>query len=506
MKTYVVQLEDHDDVISARDKISWSKARRILLVWPKRGMVLGRQVDLLLLQRHAQQIGAQVAIVSGSAEVKMHARELGIPVFPNPEEAQQVPWRRARSRRRLSPPHARPKDPFALRLDRDALVSRAEEKRGTRFASFGVGLLAFLALVLFFLPGARITLKPRQITQQLTIPVNASTSIAAPNPSGGVPVEELTIVVEGRDQAASTGRARIPENLARGTVHLTNLTAQAVSVPAGSVLVTLAESQVRFVTTRDVTVSAGPGKTAEAPVEAVVPGSAGNAPAGRIRAMEGPLGLRMSVDNTRPLTGGSDRVSPAPTAKDYQTLKETLLANLQTRAEEELRGRLKPGQMLLASTLHLKTIVEETREPQEAQPGDQLQLGLRVEYQAWAVNESDLQVVAQAALEANRQEGYQPAAAPLRFSFASQPVVENEETEAGSRPQSARWNMRVERSLEPVWSQAAILRDIQGRSVNDARGILERRLSLAEPPAIRVYPSWWQLLPFFPFRIEMVQS
>src|SRR5512144_2386422 len=93
MKTYIVQLEDHDDVISARDKISWSKARRILLVWPGKGRVLERRVDLLLLQRHSHQLGAQLAFATRSREVRAHARELGIPVFPNAVIAQQLAWR-----------------------------------------------------------------------------------------------------------------------------------------------------------------------------------------------------------------------------------------------------------------------------------------------------------------------------------------------------------------------------------------------------------------------------
>lgn len=40
MKTHVVQLERDDDVVSARDKMLWSKAPRILVVWPRRGRVL----------------------------------------------------------------------------------------------------------------------------------------------------------------------------------------------------------------------------------------------------------------------------------------------------------------------------------------------------------------------------------------------------------------------------------------------------------------------------------
>jgi len=62
MKTQVIQLDLHDDVTSVRDKMSWAKTPRILLVYPRRSHNLGRLLDLRLLQRHASILGAQLAI------------------------------------------------------------------------------------------------------------------------------------------------------------------------------------------------------------------------------------------------------------------------------------------------------------------------------------------------------------------------------------------------------------------------------------------------------------
>ena len=39
MKTAIVQLDAFDNVISIREKISWSKTQRILLVWPNKGKI-----------------------------------------------------------------------------------------------------------------------------------------------------------------------------------------------------------------------------------------------------------------------------------------------------------------------------------------------------------------------------------------------------------------------------------------------------------------------------------
>jgi hypothetical protein len=82
MKTYILQLERHDDVTAIRDKIVWSKSSRVLLVWPKRGRVLPRSLDLLLVQRTCLEVGAQLACVADDDDILDHARELGIPVSP----------------------------------------------------------------------------------------------------------------------------------------------------------------------------------------------------------------------------------------------------------------------------------------------------------------------------------------------------------------------------------------------------------------------------------------
>ena len=238
MKTYIVQLEDHDDVISARDKISWSKAQRVLLVWPRKGKILERQVDLLLLQRHSQQNGAQLGVVTRSGDVLANARDLGIPTFSSTNQAKQTNWRRSRKAPKPSWVDRTRTDPQNFRQLRHLIHPKPAENGWLRLVMFPLGVLAFLSLVLFFVPGAEVELTPAKVQQQLTIPVWASPAISVANPSGGIPAYILTAVVEGRDQAASTGQMRFPDQRATGQVLMTNLTDQVVHVPEGSLMIT----------------------------------------------------------------------------------------------------------------------------------------------------------------------------------------------------------------------------------------------------------------------------
>src|SRR5512141_519423 len=102
MKTQIIQLESHDDFISARDKMAWSKAPRILLFWPRKGRLLERELDLIALQRYAQSLGSQLGVVTGLPEVRANARDVGLPVFSSAVQAQRSPWRRSKGRKRLT--------------------------------------------------------------------------------------------------------------------------------------------------------------------------------------------------------------------------------------------------------------------------------------------------------------------------------------------------------------------------------------------------------------------
>jgi hypothetical protein len=509
MKTYLVQLEDHDDGISARDKISWSKASRVLLIWPRKGQVLERKVDLLLLMRHAQQQGAQMAIVTRSHTVIDHARELGIPVFASPLKAQRSAWRKPPALLRQIHPANPLQSPQFLREQRAELAGLhtasllLPQKPWLNIAVFSSGILAFLLLVLFFYPGARIILSPERRSQELTIPVWASPSIETPNPSGGLPARVIRVVVEGSDQAAATGRILMPDQFASGRVQLTNLTDQMIEVPEGAVVLSTTTPVVRYATTKAVQVPALPGKPVVVPIRALAAGQAGNAATGQIRAMEGSIGLRLQVENLEPVTGGKDRSGPAPTTADYQKLRQALLTELQATALDELRAQVNEGQQILPTSLHQRTMVEESQNPAAGQPADQLQLTMRVEYEAWLVQEADIQAVALAALQANAPAGFQQVPGSLSYTFQDDPVYE---AGVGEQPGSVRWNIAIGRSLEAGWNEADIIRATRGHSVRSALALLHNLLKLSAPPRIEVSPSWWGWMPFLPARIQVVQQ
>src|SRR5918996_1370603 len=143
MKTQIITLESYDDLISVRDRLSWAKTPRILLVWPKYEKVTLRQVDLKVLHRHALSLGAQLGLVTRRRRVRDDAEALGIPVFLSTGQAQRLPW--PTPRRRRWPRRSPRKELIHHKREQARQVSDAWRANPIiRVGSFAVGVLSVL--------------------------------------------------------------------------------------------------------------------------------------------------------------------------------------------------------------------------------------------------------------------------------------------------------------------------------------------------------------------------
>jgi hypothetical protein len=496
MKTQLIQLDPSDDMISVRDKMGWSQTSRILLVWPEEGQILTRRLELLLVQRHSSQLGAQLALVTQSTTVRDIAQELHIPVFENSRQAQNTRWR-GRRRKPFQPRRANPPPDMAnLRLQRGQRKPGWQEHPIARYSLFGISGLAILVLVLFFLPGARITLNPETQNQTITLPVTASVGYQKVNLAGELPARWQRVVVEGRASLSTSGSVLIPGEAAIGAITLTNLTTQAVRVPQGLIVSTLDAKPVRFFTTKAGVVSPGPGRTLTLAVQALAPGETGNLEAGRVAAIEGDLGLSLSVTNPYATHGGSDVSAPAPREQDRQTLLRQLTTTLRASALADLQNSLEEGDLLLSTSLELADTLEETYSPASGLPGDQLELTLRLEYQAMVVAADNLRALAVPVLDGSLAEGTRaaPGTLMLRHTGFSGPDAQGAVT----------WELSAQRRVNPDISADEAIQLAVGQSARTAARLLGSSLPLAGDPQIELSPAWWPRLPYLPFRIEVI--
>ena len=501
MKTYIMHLEQHDDIVSIRDKMRWGKAGRILLVWPESGQILNRRLDLLLLQRHSISLGAKLALVTRDREVRYQAPRLGIPVFKSLRQAQSRAWRVPRRFRKaqeqaeasLSRIHPDAAQPPATRRSLPERPPRLRQPHpATRVVAFTLGVLAFLSIAAVLLPSAEVTLVPDRRVQESTIDVLASPDTSSVELSGNIPATWRSVTVEGRDSLPVSGSIEVPARVAIGRVAFTNLTDQPVNIPEGTIVRNLGPEVVRFEVTKAGELPAGPGGNISLPVASLSPGEGGNLPAGSLVAVEGPLGTQVSAMNHTATWRGSDRVEPAPSPQDRKRLFAKLQEALEETALLELENSLGAGDQVHPDTLHLVDVIEENYQPGEKQPADHLELNLRLEYQALVISADDLDELSRLVLDTNLPVGFQPLDDLVALTHLSDPKLESDHIIS--------WRLQAQRVIQAQVKEPQAIQLALGQTPEGAQAQLVNFLPLERQPEITISPAWWPRLPILPFR------
>ena len=93
-----IQLETSDDAASVRDRLSFLRGQRVLLIWPEDGTILTRKLDLVLVQREAMRRSIRLALVTHDPQVIQNATELNISTYETIGASERGRWRRGRSK------------------------------------------------------------------------------------------------------------------------------------------------------------------------------------------------------------------------------------------------------------------------------------------------------------------------------------------------------------------------------------------------------------------------
>ncbi|MEI7990281.1 MAG: hypothetical protein WCI88_14700, partial [Chloroflexota bacterium] len=257
MKTQILSLEPHDDLISIRDKLGWKQTGRVLLVFPAKrdgelSKRLSNRLNLLLIQRQCTALGAQIALVTRNQQVCAAAKKVGILTFRDLKQAHRSHWRvrhpykPSKSTFRRSHPRSRIElETLRVKAHGHAVSMPQRKRRVTRAVSIlqrvvwilGT-ILTVLALAAVFIPTARIELTPKKQIQEIEFKARASESVKSVNITGGIPIHTVSTLVKGQDQIPTSGTMHMPFDQAKGDVRFTNLTNQAIKIPAGTVVMT----------------------------------------------------------------------------------------------------------------------------------------------------------------------------------------------------------------------------------------------------------------------------
>jgi len=498
MKTQIITLAPHDDLISVRDRMSWAKSPRILVVWPGHELAPLGPLDLRILQQHATELGAQIGLVTRSGGIRRDAESFGIPVFRSTAEAQREPWpkRRAGEWRRSGRNGSRA---AALRAMKEQLrpgVARWSTGPVVRIGFFLAAVLAVFSIASLFVPRATIVLRPIAMEQSSNMIVELSPAGSFGVLAGSVPAHTSNVSTSGSQIIPVQSRSEIAQEKADGTARFQNLTRSPLVIPVGTVVYAATPAGVRFNTLLAARLDGRLNAFVDVPIEALEAGGIGNLPANAIQGLEGSLGASMTVTNPDPTAGGLDALETVPSQEDRDQLQARLLDELAAKAEADLAALFTEDDVILPGTLILTSIDEEAFDPLAGQAGSVLSLSMRVTYIATYVRGADLRRLAEVALGSSMPPEY--SSNPDTLEVILIPAATSEGN--GALP----FNLEIRRTIVRDIDVNAANQLVRGASHKQALGRLQSALPLAAPPEIQLRPSWWPWLPLIPFRIDVV--
>jgi baseplate J-like protein len=499
MKTQIIALEAHDDFISVRDRMSWAKSPRILLVWPKFEKITLRAADLRILQQHAAYLGAEMGIITRRGDVRRDAERFGIPVFGSAAAAQRQVWLpRSRLPSPWRGPHRKRAELQAMREGAGIGEAHWRSRPLARIGFFALAVLAVLAIAGVFVPEADIRLQPVSQEQSITLPITASTSTKSISLTGSVPSYEMTVSVAVSQSARVSTQSSVPNTKAHGVARFTNLSQSDLTIPAGTIIYSLSPAAVQFATLNDTHLPGNVNAIVEVPIAATKGGADANLPANAIQAIEGNLSLSAAVTNPEPTDGGTDRVTAAPSDADRARLHDVVAGLLKTQAQSQISALIGKRDLLIANTLRMGQVAEESYDPPAGQPGYLLKLSMRADFTAEIVKGDDLDQLAEATLNAAKPEGFAPVADTMSFKLTGTPTADN--------TGAVHFNLQLARRLSRQIDLAQASALVRGHSPQQAEQALQAAFPLAGPSQVLLRPAWWPWLPLVPFRVTMISA
>jgi hypothetical protein len=490
---------------------------RLIFVLPPATDALAAVVPLQILRRQADAARVQVALVTTDPDIRYHARQARLPVFPDVQRAQGR-WRYPSPLPPLPSPRAvrppvilPPRGRVGLGLQAPAIVTVGDttlldgtlRRRAPAVWAplFGYLLLSLLlvatlaALAVLLVPQATVTLVPAHTRLVSSLEITARTGIDQPDYVNRlVPARVVQARVEGTGTTMATGSMFAPADKARGVVTFINRTAREIVVPANTVVRTITGNNVRFRTESEVTVPAGVGQRTNVAVEALEPGRQGNVAAFAIGEIEGPLGLSLRVTNEAPTSGGTMADVVVVTQADKERLLGELQQQLQAQAYARLGESLRQGEYIPPETVQTFTLAE-TYDRFAGEQSPTLSLQLQLLARGMAVDLAGAQTLAARALRESVPQGHFLLEDTIQYGAVQfirfdQEAVQMTLTAAGE-------------ALLPIRT-GEVRALLAGTPLNEATRLLQRRFELARPPEITLEPDWTGRLPYIPTRIKVL--
>jgi hypothetical protein len=361
MKLQIIHLEPHEDLSSAKDRLAWAKAERVLFMWPRHGQILQRQLDLVLLGREAVRRGLQLGLLTHDPVVRDHAQRVGITVFDELEQATREDWATAPGpdigAQRFGRPDTWGRSQDKLPYKRSHPVERTQ-RPWLAYLSLALALFSIASLSFVLLPSASIRFQPLSLDRQATMRVTLNPLLDEDEISvDGIPASMHQVEISVEIIESATGTKRVPTGHAGGELLFTNLTDHPVEIPAGTSVRIAGQEAPRFEVASSISLSQAEGSQAVALARSANPGPEGNVDAEVINAVDGPLGLSVAVTNPGPFGGGDLERQTIVAQEDLDRALATATEQILEAAGVSLTASLPAGRVLVPASLRISSFV-----------------------------------------------------------------------------------------------------------------------------------------------------
>ena len=488
MKVQILQLDAHEDLASARDKLAWAQAQRVVLVWPDRARVLRKRLDLVLIRRQAARQGCELGLVTRDPVVLEHAAELGIPVFRSTTRMAEETWKTAAMPTLHPPPRSGARE-AAARPPR-------EQPRPIpvwlRTSVIGLLVLVLVVAALALVPSATITISPALREQQAEVLITLDPKADSADADGHIPARLESLRQTGDMRVTTTGKTQVPGQPATGEVIFSNLTDGSILVPAGTGVLPAGRPDLRFTTVADLSLPAGRNATARVGIVAARPGLAGNLPSNSLDAIDGPLGLRATVAQPDRLKGGTEIERGAVAPGDHATALRLLTEQILSDAASEIEDGLQAGEALAPASLRVVRTPQSTYDREIGATADSVHLDLTLELTALVYRTEDVQAAASLALAGRLPPSSDAVPGSLAWTLREADPT---------RPELLL--VRADQQVYTPIPASSVRRLVRGMQPSAASARLAALPGQSQPAQVEAAPTWWPVVPWLEVRIRV---
>lgn len=509
-KTAYVQLDNGEDVPSVRDRLSFFRGQRILIVWPEEGTALIRKIDLVLVQREARRRVLQLALVTHDTNVINHAEELGISTFETLSNAENSRWKRGRTRVFINRNH-RPEDA----PDPDELMPIASRVRKSRkrlppilqillrVAVLSIVIGVLLGTLYVTIPSASVTFAMEQELIQVETTITADPDVLDIDVENRIiPATRYEATVQTIRQIETTGIETGTSTPAIGSVTFSNRSNTTIVIPIGTEVRTSTGENVTFET--NTSASIPPNDTVSG-VGIIATddftGTVGNVSANTINVVVGDLSADVDVINDFATSGGVNQDFKTVTLEDWERLMGEARQFLQALAYGEIEADLSETQTIIIESLNIpeellrNDWIEYSHTIGEA--SDTLALDIRVIVEALVIDDRFAQQIVFAQVSGQKPDNM--VLNPESFLYLRGPVIETDEQ---NRTTFEAFGEGIAIAQVDIFRLQS---DLTRRPLDEAQRLIAATVDIApnSQPIIEVHPQWFNRMPFLPIRIDI---